>query len=165
MKRLIFVRHAKAEPWDGKKNDFDRQLTPKGLNDAGIMSDVLAKNGFKPDLIFSSSAARAFQTALKFSETMGINSGKVKKKDEFYEDVTSSDILELISTCMESVKTLMVVGHNPWITDVAEAMSDSYEDSMPTCGVVVLEYKVDFWDEVLPGNGKLKLEDFPSNHR
>ncbi|MFC0875881.1 histidine phosphatase family protein [Saccharicrinis sp. FJH2] len=165
MKRLIFVRHAKAETFDGQKNDFERQLASKGQNDAGIMSTVLLKANIRPDLIYSSSADRAFQTAQIFAEKLNINPGKVKKNDDLYEDVTTSDILEIISTTMESVKSLMIVGHNPWISDVTGTMSDSYDDIMPTCGMVVLDFKVDYWDEVLPGNGSVKLDDFPKNYR
>jgi phosphohistidine phosphatase len=165
MKRLIFVRHAKAEPLDGGKNDFERQLASKGLNDAGIMSTVLLKANIRPDLVYSSSADRALQTAQILAEKLNITSGKIKKNDDLYEDVTTSDILEIISRTMESVKTLMIVGHNPWISDVTSTMSDSYDDIMPTCGVVVLDFKVDYWDEVLPGNGILKLDDMPKNYR
>lgn len=165
MKRLIFVRHAKAEPWDGKKNDFERQLSSKGQNDAAIMAGVLQDNGIRPDLILSSSADRALQTAQIIAEKMNISSGKLKKKDDLYEDVTTNDILEIISTTMESVNNLMVVGHNPWISIVSEALSFDYDEIMPTCGVLVLDYKVDFWDEVLPGNGKVKLNEIPKTYR
>lgn len=165
MKRLIFVRHAKAESWDGEKNDFDRQLASKGQTDAGIMSGVLLANNVRPDLIYSSSADRALQTAQIIAKDLNISSGRIKQKDDLYEDVTTSDILEIISTTMESVKTLMIVGHNPWISDVAATMSFDFDAILPTCGTLLLEYKVDYWDEVLPGNGKIKLYDIPKNHR
>lgn len=165
MKRLIFVRHAKAESWDGEKTDFERQLVPKGQNDTGLMSTVLSKNNIKPDVIHTSSADRALQTALIIAERLGINPGKVKRYDDLYEDVTTSDILELISRSVESVNTMMIVGHNPWVSIVAEAMSDNFTDILSTAGIVVLDFKVDYWDEVLPGNGKIKLNDSPKNYR
>jgi phosphohistidine phosphatase len=165
MKRVIFMRHAKAEPMDDEMTDFDRQLAEKGRNDAGIISSVLQNNGIKPDLILSSSALRAYQTALIISERIGLNPGKVKKHDDLYEDVTTSDILEYITTSVDSVKTLMIVGHNPWISNVAVALSQNFDEIFPTSGLLVLDFKVDFWDEVIPGDGKTRLYDFPKNYR
>lgn len=165
MKRVIFMRHSKAEPMDDEMSDFDRQLAEKGRNDAGIMSTVLQSNSIRPDLILSSSALRAYQTALTVADRMSINPGKVKKHTDLYEDVTTSDILEHITTSVDSVKTLMIVGHNPWISNVAVALSQNFDDILPTSGVLVLDFKVDFWDEVIPGEGKTRLYDFPKNHR
>lgn len=164
MKRLIFLRHAKAERWDGQKNDFDRNLTERGENDSLIMADVLNAAGIKPNIVYSSSAERTIQTANIVSEKLGISQASIKQSDELYEDVTTADVLELISTMRESVHNLMIVGHNPWISTITEAMSADFDDILPTCGVAVLDFKVDFWDEVLPGSGKIKLYDFPKNH-
>ena len=58
MKRLYLLRHAKAVPPEPALEDHDRALAVRGMHDAGAMARYMRKNGFLPELVLSSSAAR-----------------------------------------------------------------------------------------------------------
>ena len=72
MKTLYIVRHAKSS-WDNLSiDDFDRPLNKKGLKDAPKMAKHFADTYQRPDLIISSPARRALETAENFAEKLKI---------------------------------------------------------------------------------------------
>ena len=62
MRRLILFRHAKAEPRGPGQSDFDRQLAPRGWEDAAIVGRALAADGVTPDLALVSPSRRTTET-------------------------------------------------------------------------------------------------------
>ena len=123
MKRLILVRHAKAEIADYEKTDVQRKLIQRGINDAGLMANMINENIPMPSLIVSSNAVRAYQTACIIGEKIGYNVCSIKKIPDFYENVSASDILTFANNEPRCSDSLMVVGHNPWITYVAQHLA------------------------------------------
>ena len=83
MKRLVLVRHAKAVQW-GYEDDFNRDLTERGVSDAGKVSAFLKEKGIRPDLIITSPAARALQTAMIFAGTFNYPEEKVVEEEEMF---------------------------------------------------------------------------------
>jgi len=78
MKQLVLVRHAKAVQYD-YENDFSRELTPRGLEDAVKVSLHLREQGIVPRLIISSPAVRALQTAEIFAGTFSYPLKKIRR--------------------------------------------------------------------------------------
>lgn len=155
MKQIIFVRHAKTESWDFGKEDFSRKLTKRGIQDSGIIAESLKSNSLIPELIYTSSAVRAAQTTNLLVEHLEINTDIIVTKDDLYEYVSTQDIQDLIAECDNEQQSIMIVGHNPWISNVAAMLSRDFHSILPTTGTVALEYKVKKWSEVHPGKGKL----------
>lgn len=160
MRTLFLIRHAKSS-WDNPGlRDFNRPLNERGLHDAPKMAKLLAKKGVKPDLLLSSPAKRAITTAHFFAEAFGLEADDVVQEQEIYEAAVS-DILNIVNNLPDSAQSVMLFGHNPTLTDVANRFSDQYIDNIPTCGIVQIESEADSWKAFSEGNAAVKKIFFP----
>ena len=148
MKKLILIRHAKSS-WEYNVKDHERPLNTRGLKDASAVSNVL-KGLFYPDLVLISSATRTQETAAIFTSNLKISKKIIQSNHDLY-DFSGSDLLKVIKTCNNSIKELMIFGHNHAITAFVNSYGDLTIDNVPTCGVVVLEFEIDNWSDLKPG--------------
>lgn len=160
MKRLIICRHAKSSWNDPDQRDFDRPLNKRGKRDAPEMGQRLGGQGFKPDLIMSSPALRARNTAEYYAQQLGYPLSRIRYNPNQYE-ASVSLLISLIQEADQAVQTLMVVGHNPESTMLANVLSGLMIDNIPTSGIVALEFASDNWHEIGPGSGRLLVFDYP----
>jgi phosphohistidine phosphatase len=116
MRRLILFRHAKTETRAPDGDDIGRRLVDRGRSDAALMGRVLAGAGFAPDLALVSPAARARETWELIGPTFP--RAKVRICPEIY-DATPEEIATEIAAEAESGDTVMVVGHNPGLQELA----------------------------------------------
>ncbi len=163
MKRLYFLRHAKAVPADPALDDYARELTVRGMHDAAAIARYLRKNDMMPALIWASAAARTRQTAeLVLRE--------VEAKGEYRETLYLAEpgkILGMIQAAPAAVPSLMLVGHNPGIEHLAgllarepvrrkeRARRDVLEEKFPTAALAVVDFDVAKWRQINPGEGRL----------
>jgi phosphohistidine phosphatase len=116
MDRLILMRHGKAEQHAASGGDFERALAPRGQNDAALMGKVLAKAGLSPDLTLVSSARRTRETwdaaAPAFPEA------RTETRRDLYH-AEAQDVLAAIREEAPDSGTVMVVGHNPGLHELA----------------------------------------------
>lgn len=160
MRTLYLIRHAKSS-WDNPGlRDFNRPLNDRGLHDAPAMAIFLKKQGVVPDLLVSSPAKRALTTALFFAEAFGFGNEAVVLEQNIYE-AAPQDILHIVSLLPDSADTVLLFGHNPTLTDVANRFSEKNIDNIPTCGIVQIESKADSWQAVDTGNAVVKKHFFP----
>ena len=160
MRTLFLIRHAKSS-WDTPGlRDFNRPLNDRGLHDAPLMAKLLAKKGVKPDLLVSSPAKRALTTALFFAEAFDIRDDAVVHEQDIYE-AAPGDIRHIISGLPDSAQTVMLFGHNPTLTEVANHYSEKLIDNIPTCGIVQIESEADSWRAFHEGNAAVKKCFFP----
>jgi len=146
MKTIYFVRHAKSS-WDAPTlRDLERPLEERGLRDAPFMAQILKSKGAEPDLLLSSPATRAYSTALFFADAFEIDRREVQLEPRIYE-AYSEDILDIIEKLPEDADTVLMFGHNPTFTSIANRFSDKYIDNVPTCGIFKVEAKVNSWKE------------------
>ena len=163
MKTVYLVRHAKSS-WDYQSlRDSERPLNDRGLRDAPIMAKLLRKKGVKPDAIISSPAVRALTTATFFKNELAIDGEDVIIKDEIYEAMAST-IVALIQRLPENLETVMLFGHNPTFTSVANIFTEKYIANMPTCSIVRIDADVANWLEFKEGNGKVTEFHFPKKY-
>jgi len=115
MRRLILFRHAKAEASPGRK-DFDRPLTPRGRIDATLMARAAAERGLAPDVVLLSPSLRTRETwdcaRFAFLET------RVELRAGLY-DATAEEIMAEVETVDGAPDSVMVIGHNPGLQEVA----------------------------------------------
>jgi phosphohistidine phosphatase len=116
MRRLILFRHAKAEPRAAGMDDFDRPLDERGRQDARLMGLVLAREGLVPDLALVSPARRAAETWIFAREAFP--DAKAALRRELY-NATPEAIREAAESAGEAADTVMVVGHNPGLHELA----------------------------------------------
>ncbi len=162
MRRLLLVRHAKAEPSVGR-DDYERKLTGRGRHDAQHMAEALSHRKLVPEALIHSGAARTKETAEIFAEAWG---GDVRlEKDAGVYDAAPSTLLSLIRALPKSRKHVALVGHNPGLGELAVSLAGSGADGdirrmaakFPTCAVAVIDFRVKTWEEVEGGKGLLSL--------
>lgn len=165
MKKLCLFRHAKSTYGALGTEDLDRPLHPVGLQDAPLMANILKSSyKFKPDLILTSHAQRTLLTAESICAALGYNKEKIRVEKSLYE-AGVEDLLEDIKLIDSKVKNLLIVGHNPGLTLLANFLVDTHVTNLPTCGVVAIEFDTNSWDNISAATSKLLFFDEPKNHQ
>ena len=152
MKTLLLLRHAKSSRDDTSLRDFDRPLEDRGKRDAPRMGKLLKERGPLPDIIISSPAVRARETAEAFAAAAGIILG-LQFDDKIY-DATSAELLKVIRHVSNKSSCAMLVGHNPGFEDLVSRLTGSHKN-MPTAALACIEFKIKSWDDVEDGQGNL----------
>ena len=141
-KELILMRHGKSD-WSQPVSDFNRPIKKRGLKEADRVGQWLNEQGLAPDLIISSPAQRARQTAVTVSEVMDYTEDNIFFCEPVYmADV--SELLDAIAMAPDECQRLMVVGHNPGMEDLLFYLTEEVyvpDDGkvMPTATIAVLE--------------------------
>jgi len=147
MRKLILMRHAKAEAKAPSGEDFDRGLTERGYRDAEIMGRVLAEAALVPDLALVSAAERTRQTWAAVSRAFGAVDARFDRK--LY-NAASGTIRDVVEAAADEAETVLVVGHNPGVPlAMLELMLEGAEPasviekargSFPTASAVAFEF-------------------------
>lgn len=124
-------------------SDHARPLNKRGKGDAPKMGKLLKEHDLVPDLVLSSSANRAFNTALLVHSYASVESEIVVKEGLYH---SSAEIIQSHIADHGTGDTLLVVGHNPGMGDIVEILSQSYE-SMVTAALAHFEVDIDSWDQ------------------
>lgn len=152
IKTLILVRHSKTKSRDGHVNDFERSLTDEGKTDSIKMAKFLHGSGITPDIIITSSALRAFETANIFAEVFGKGEKDVTSTRKLYY-CSAKTILDQIYGLPPSIGCVMVVAHNPGISELSRGLSSGKTICMDNTEVTLLNFDMEHWyqvDEVKP---------------
>ncbi len=160
MRELFLVRHAKSSWDDPTLSDFDRPLNQRGKSDAPMMGEYLAKLGIKFDLIVSSPAKRAKKTAKILAQSLGYDTSKIEYIDSIYE-ASPQTLLYIICQLPKEAKRVMLVGHNPSLTMLANMLDDVAIDNIPTTGVVGITFDVNSWSEACKTKGHMVMFEYP----
>jgi phosphohistidine phosphatase len=115
MKRLILLRHAKAERSAPSGRDFDRPLSPRGLDDAARAGRLLAAAGLIPDVVLVSASVRTVQTWAQAAPALP--DAKVQVRQDLYN--AASEHLHSVAQAEHEAQTVMVIAHNPGIGALA----------------------------------------------
>lgn len=132
MIRLALVRHAKSDWSSPGLADHDRPLNERGERDAPVMAARLAGEGFAPDVIVSSTALRARTTAQAFADEFGM---PVDLQRRLYAASGSTLLTAVSDAGAAGSASVILVAHNPGITDLAYALSQERIQHMPTCAI------------------------------
>jgi len=154
MHTLLLLRHAKSD-WSVPVGDHKRPLNKRGSRDAPVMAKRVKKRGYRPDMILSSSALRAVQTAEAFAKAL---KSEPLFDDRLY-DAHENTIIDLIHAMEEEIKDLMLVGHNPTWESVVEYLTGE-RIVMPTCSMVQIAFDC-HWKELKATEGKIVYFDYP----
>jgi len=162
VRNLILVRHAKSDWSVPGLKDFDRELNARGSNDAPRMGRKLYEMDVRPDLIISSPAMRAKQTAEFIAEQIRHDFDKILFNPDVYEASVRS-LLSIINDIPDEHQKVMIIGHNPTFTYIAEYLTKKPFDNIPTCGMVDIEFSFSSWKEVSGDTGNLKWFIYPKS--
>ena len=157
MSKLLFlVRHGAAEHGANTTmlHDIDRELISTGIIESARMGKFLAEKGYKPDLIVSSPANRAKDTAKIFAEQFHYLAEDIQIDDKIFGGGARA-YLENLVLIDENIKSVMMVGHNPDISFFSEYVTrPNFEDAMATAGVVIMDLGDTTWKNVTSKSGK-----------
>ena len=145
MKRLTLMRHANAKWKDREVADFERPLNRRGNSEAEAMGRRLAELDLVPDLILTSAATRTRQTADIVAKQLKIAARQVHSDESLYL-AKAKDILLAIHATGPKVPHLLVVGHNPGISKLADQLGAKYdEEELPTGALCSLTFDTRSW--------------------
>ncbi len=160
MKILTLVRHAKSSWSDATLGDSKRPLNKRGKHDAPIMGRRIADHGIRPSLIISSPAERAWTTAKTIAEELSYPLEFLQREDSLYL-ASLDDFLDVLIAQDKDFNSIMVVGHNPGMTDFANFLSPDLTYNLPTAGVVSVEIDQDHWKLYERPKTRLLVHDYP----
>ncbi len=145
MKTLLLMRHGKSSWKDKSLKDKQRPLKKRGVEDAKEIGKLLLENELVPQVILSSSALRARQTAEQVTETCKYK-GKISYLDEYY--MAEPEIyLEKIKSLPDEIERVLVIGHNPGLEALLQMMDGKIE-SLPTGSLAYLSLSLDAWANI-----------------
>jgi phosphohistidine phosphatase len=153
MKTLYLVRHAKASPGDAALPDRERPLNERGLREVATMGQRLAQRGVKPDAVLTSPAARALTTAEHLAQALGIRRKDIVVIERLY-NALPGDLLAVIQGLGDQHGRVMLVGHNPGLTELANRFASEITH-LPTCAIAEFTFAAATWadiGEAEPGN-------------
>src|SRR6266540_2139931 len=146
MKTLFLIRHAKSSWDDTALPDKDRPLGDRGRRDAPKMGKRLAERDVNPDLILSSPAMRALTTAQIIAKKLDYKLKDIVVDDRLYASA-ADDLLDVIHELGNKLERVMLVGHNPELTELAKRLSSKIA-SMPTCAVAEFTFDAKSWSDI-----------------
>ena len=158
MKKLILLRHAKSSWKDASLDDFDRPLNRRGKKDAPKMAHKLAMRKIKIDLIISSPAKRTNETAKIFANILGYES-EIIFNDKLYE-ASYKEILNVINLIDDKYQNVLLVCHNPGITNLVNYISDYFIENISTSGIVGLSTNSS-WKNINENGCSFLFYDYP----
>jgi phosphohistidine phosphatase len=147
IKTLILVRHSKAQNRESSVNDFERSITNEGKTDSEKMAGFLKKSGIRPEYIVTSSAARAFETAMIFEDVLKTGEKNILSTRKLYY-CSAKTILDQIYGLPGTLGCIMVVAHNPGISDLTRGLSSGKSFYMENTQVSVLQFEMEHWYQV-----------------
>jgi phosphohistidine phosphatase len=146
MKTLFLIRHAKSSWDDTALPDKDRPLNDRGKRDAPKMGKRLARRDVKPDLILSSPAMRALTTAEIIAKKLDYKRKDIVVDDRLYAG-EADDLLNVIHKLGDKRERVILVGHNPELTELAHRLSSEITH-MPTCAVAAFTFDAKSWSNI-----------------
>jgi phosphohistidine phosphatase len=168
MKTLYIIRHAKSS-WDNPDlSDFERPLSNRGEKDAPRMGKRLKERSVTPDMMLSSPATRALVTCQQIAKVLGFSEDKIKTDRRLYhasDDQILKVIQELKDSPRDSEEIVMIFGHNPGLTEFANALLNEELENIPTCGVVAATLNINEWKNAHFGCGEMAFFDYPKRKR
>lgn len=162
MLTLYLLRHAKSS-WDHPSlSDFDRPLAARGREAAPRMGRLMRDNSHAPELVLCSPALRARQTKDLVLDVLDYDP-EVRLMDGLYNFGDGTGLLHIIQQIGSECSSLLVIGHNPSIENLAIKLAGSGKSSdlkamarkYPTAALAIMEFDEDDWREVRSGKGKL----------
>lgn len=155
MKTLYLFRHGHAED-KSSGTDYDRELTEKGRKYSAQLGNYLKESGTRIDLVISSGAPRAKLTAEIAAGAFDYRAADIAVDDMLYSSGNPEDILALLLGLSNEISSVMLVGHNPLLSDfIMFICSSCYGLSMKKSSIVKIEFDLPDWGSIGYRSGKL----------
>jgi phosphohistidine phosphatase len=158
MKQLFLIRHAKSSWDDADLADHDRPLAPRGERALKLIAEHLGREGVRPALVLCSSAVRTRETLERIAPALG-EGIPVKIESGLY-GASEQRLLERLRAVDDGVESVMLIGHNPGVAELARSLAGSgrkladLSGKYPTGALATLEFS-GRWGDLQPGRADL----------
>lgn len=159
---LTLMRHAKSSWGDPSLPDHDRPLNARGERDAPEMGQRLKARGIRPSLLLASTSRRTTQTARAVADAIGFPAEFIHRERELYL-ASAEEIMSTVCAQDPSFRHILVIGHNPGMSELANRLSDGLPGDMPTAAMITLEAEVDDWRGFAHAARRIVGYDYPKN--
>ena len=149
---------------DSEKNKYPNNtlavfVMPPSIDE---LKQRLKKRSVLPDLMLSSPANRALTTCRIIANEIGYSSTGILTRNEIYH-AGSQTLLSIVQSLKDKNQSVMIFGHNPGFTRLANELTSMNLYNIPTCGVFACEFASETWQTIQYGQGKLLFYDYPKN--
>lgn len=148
MKKLIFVRHGRAEDQDSGISDFERSLTVKGKVISREMARRFREKESDPGLFITSPAFRALETAYIFAGEYGIKSEEIRIDSNLYVKPGIKQLLGLLDSVGDKVDTVTLFGHNPSFTEMPDRLCRNGCEFLTKTSIVCISFQIKTWSDL-----------------
>lgn len=163
MKTLILMRHAKSS-WDHPAlKDLERPLNARGERDAPLMGSHFSTWGLHPELLVTSPAVRARETAIRVARALSHPEEQIRIAPALYGQGVPG-ILSVVHALPENLQSVCLFGHNPDISEAVGILGGEPVTHLPTAALVSLIFAVDDWAAVMPGVGRISRFEYPKRY-
>jgi phosphohistidine phosphatase len=153
--RLYLLRHAKSSWDDATLADHDRPLAKRGRRATKALARHLSEHAVAPEFVLCSTARRTRETLERIEPALG--APKVSYEDALY-GANAGELMERLRQVPDGVGSVMLIGHNPGIEDLARALvGRAVAPKFPTAALATLELSGGWRDA---GPGRAELVDF-----
>lgn len=159
MKHLILIRHAKSSWGDDDTDDYDRVLKKRGRRDALRIGAFLQDQGIFPDCIWCSSAERARLTLKGMRKEWDIERERIRYRRDLYQ-CSVTDVLSHLTQTHDSIRELMIIGHNPCLEDLWNWLLPEPGEKFVTGAVARIAIKINRWKDMLKQERQARLKLF-----
>jgi phosphohistidine phosphatase len=160
MRRLTLIRHAKSS-WDyAELSDFERPLNARGRRDAPAMAARLASQLERPLRLISSPALRAITTAHTFAAALAVPNTAIRIDPRIYEAARGT-LLGIVREGDDADSHVLLFGHNPGFSELAQILAPCPFTDLPTCAVVTIGFEAPQWRDIRHGSGVVQRYEYP----
>jgi len=160
MKNIYLVRHAKAESPGPLVMDFKRALNPRGEEAVLLMGERLKEKNISPQLFLTSPAIRTMTTAQGIAKCLGKSMEDIFEEETIY-NASLKTLVEVIHDLDNKYDNVMLFGHNPGMTELANYLGDAPVSHMPTCAVYGVSFDLNDWRKINAKGGTCLFFDYP----
>lgn len=161
MKTIYLMRHAKSSWKDATLDDFDRPLNKRGRRAATLMGEHMVSNALEPAQILCSPSRRTRETLERLQGCIGESIPTRFEKGIYLAE--APELLTRLRGLSDSLSSVMVIGHNPGLEQLAHMFAGGGEGAgprmngkFPTGALAVLNADADTWEQVAPETTRIK---------
>lgn len=155
------MRHAKTENGHAAHNDKERNLTDTGIQEAMQMGKLFIHKNWQPQTILTSTAHRTVQTQRIINDALKISKENIQYLDHLYLAHTEA-LFKIITQIDNHYHSVLIIGHNPSVTNFPFMACEKSVDHVPTGGVLKMTFEADRWNEIIKGSGKFEAMEYPT---
>ncbi len=161
MKTIYLARHAKASMKDPDSNDIHRPLLEKGKKRTKHIIDFLHEKKIKVDYMVCSHALRAKETATIYARALDFPPCDIRIDRLIYQ-ADADALINQVFDLPDNIDSIMIVGHNPGITNLTNQLISNSIDPLPASGIVSISFDCDRWEKVFKSSHTLNFIVYPS---